>query len=386
MAFCALGATATTAAQPIAPNGGWFAFTVGSATQITCATSVSTTTINLIGGTGLATGTGGGGGLGGGSSSNITQFGGTNISTGTGTGGLGIPRFTVSSDSFPAAATVAAQGSTTSGQTGELIMGAVTTGSPTYISGQTNPFSLDTNGNVRVNVVAGGGAGGTSSSFGAAFPGTGTAAGAEYLSSPPTLTTGQMVAMQADIHGNHLVASPSGGFVDGSISTLGTQADAAWSGSGSGTLIAIQKDMDAVAKGPTPAGPNVIGGVFQSGGPWTITQSLMTSGGITPIRLSALSTTVTAIKSAGGQLMMHECWNPNSSVAYAQIFNAVPGSVTLGTTAPTLSIPIPPTNIAGFTLSGTGIQFGTAISTAATTTAAGSTAPATAIDCNAAYN
>src|SRR6185369_1074084 len=34
--------------------------------------------------------------------SNITQFGGTNISTGTGTGGAGIPRVTVSSDSFPA--------------------------------------------------------------------------------------------------------------------------------------------------------------------------------------------------------------------------------------------------------------------------------------------
>jgi len=33
---------------------------------------------------------------------NITQFGGTNLSTGTGVGGAGIPRVTVSSDSFPA--------------------------------------------------------------------------------------------------------------------------------------------------------------------------------------------------------------------------------------------------------------------------------------------
>jgi hypothetical protein len=49
-----------------------------------------------------------------------------------------------------------AQSSTTSGQTGMLIQGAVTTGSPTYTTGQTNPLSLDTAGNLRVNVVAGG--------------------------------------------------------------------------------------------------------------------------------------------------------------------------------------------------------------------------------------
>lgn len=61
-AYCQLGSSASTSAQPIAPNGGWFAFTVGSATQLACATSTSTTTVNLLGGAGLPTGTGGGGG------------------------------------------------------------------------------------------------------------------------------------------------------------------------------------------------------------------------------------------------------------------------------------------------------------------------------------
>jgi len=37
---------------------------------------------------------------------NISQFGGTNVSTGTGVGGAGIPRVTVSSDSFPASQAV----------------------------------------------------------------------------------------------------------------------------------------------------------------------------------------------------------------------------------------------------------------------------------------
>ena len=61
-AYCKLGASATTSDQYIAPNGGWFAFTVGANTQLTCITSSSTTTVNMVGGSGLPTGTGGGGG------------------------------------------------------------------------------------------------------------------------------------------------------------------------------------------------------------------------------------------------------------------------------------------------------------------------------------
>jgi len=52
-----------------------------------------------------------------------------------------------------------AQGSTTSGQSGPLMQGAVATASPTYTSGQTSPLSLDTTGALRVNVTAGGGGG-----------------------------------------------------------------------------------------------------------------------------------------------------------------------------------------------------------------------------------
>jgi hypothetical protein len=71
-AYCALGASSTTAQQPI-PPGGWFAFTVGAATQLTCITSTSTTTVNMVGGSGLPTGSGGGGGGGGGSGGAVTM-------------------------------------------------------------------------------------------------------------------------------------------------------------------------------------------------------------------------------------------------------------------------------------------------------------------------
>lgn len=43
-----------------------------------------------------------------------------------------------------------AQGSTTLGQTGGLVQGAVTTAAPTYVTAKTNPLSLKTNGDLRV--------------------------------------------------------------------------------------------------------------------------------------------------------------------------------------------------------------------------------------------
>jgi hypothetical protein len=69
-AYCALGASATTSSQFIAPNGGWFGFAISGDTQLTCITASSTTTVNLAGGSGLPTGTGGGGG----GSSSITNY------------------------------------------------------------------------------------------------------------------------------------------------------------------------------------------------------------------------------------------------------------------------------------------------------------------------
>ena len=62
------------------------------------------------------------------------------------------------------------------------------------------------------------------------------------------------------------VSAASGAFVDGSIATLGTEADAAYSGSGSGTIIAILKWMGAqlvsilsAVQGAIPAGTAYIG-------------------------------------------------------------------------------------------------------------------------------
>jgi hypothetical protein len=71
VAYCKLGASATTSDQAIQP-GSWFAFTVGANMQLTCITSTSTTTVNMVGGSGLPTGAGGGG-SGGGGGGTVTQ-------------------------------------------------------------------------------------------------------------------------------------------------------------------------------------------------------------------------------------------------------------------------------------------------------------------------
>lgn len=47
-----------------------------------------------------------------------------------------------------------AQGSTTSGQTGPLILGAVTTAAPSYTTAQSSPLSLTTGGLLRVDASA----------------------------------------------------------------------------------------------------------------------------------------------------------------------------------------------------------------------------------------
>lgn len=104
-----------------------------------------------------------------------------------------------------------------------------------------------------------------------------------------------------------------------------------------------------------------------------------------PALLASLSTTVTSIKNAPGAVGAISCYNPNSSVAYIQVFDqAAPSSVTLGTTAPNQSIGIPATGaIATGMLD---IKTMNGLQVAATTTATGSTAPTTALNCNVTYN
>ena len=83
-----------------------------------------------------------------------------------------------------------AQGSTTSGQLGSLNMGAVTTASPSYTTGQSSPLSLDTSGNLRVNVVTGG-TSGTVAQGSTTSGQSGMMIQGAVTTSAPSYTTGQ---------------------------------------------------------------------------------------------------------------------------------------------------------------------------------------------------
>lgn len=109
-----------------------------------------------------------------------------------------------------------------------------------------------------------------------------------------------------------------------------------------------------------------------------------TANGWSPKLENALSTTVQTVKGSAGKLGTMQCSNVNSVQQYVQVFD-ISGTVTLGSSTPVDSFPIPPGPPTVIDL-GFGHNFANAIKVAATTTATGSAAPPTALDCNMGFN
>lgn len=116
---------------------------------------------------------------------------------------LPLPTGASTSANQPTNATI---GSTTSGQTGTLGMGATTTAAPSYTTAQTNPLSLDTSGNLRATLPSAGSmiVGPTTTT------GQGLVISGYYNSTAPTATAGSPVALQTDISGRLLTYTGSG--------------------------------------------------------------------------------------------------------------------------------------------------------------------------------
>ena len=97
--------------------------------------------------------------------------------------------------------------------------------------------------------------------------------------------------------------------------------------------------------------------------------------------ISALSAVVTSVKGAAGQLSWLNVYNPSAAVAYVQLFDsATVGAVTIGTTPPLVSFAVAAGNTLNLALDRMGFFSG--IMAAATTTANGLTAPASAMVAN----
>lgn len=122
-------------------------------------------------------------------------------------------------------------------------------------------------------------------------------------------------------------------------------------------------------------------GFVTQSGTWNVNSILTTSAGSAGLLsyVNASTSALAVVKGSAGRLHRIIIQNPNTSVAWVQIFNAATtGAVTLGTTAALYSVPILASGVFEdfFDYSDT---FSAGIVIAATTTATGATAPTTAL-------
>ena len=256
------GIAATTSDQYISASGGWFAFTIPAAvTTLHCIATGSSTTANMVGGAGLATGTGGGSGAGG--SSAITTWAGGTLGAmatyGTSPGAVLVPGM----NSF-VTNTVAVSGTfwqaTQPISAASLPLPALAATSTKQSDGTQKTQIVDGSGNVigatsnalDINIKSG-----NPTSIAATQSGTWTVQPGNTANTTPWLVTGTGGTFPSTV-------------ANGADVALGSTTDAAAANSSAtSTLIGVTKGILAATQGaiPTQSAANVIGGVgINSGG------------------------------------------------------------------------------------------------------------------------
>jgi len=118
------------------------------------------------------------------------------------------------------------------------------------------------------------------------------------------------------------------------------------------------------------AGTNTIGA--------TVPVASASATGLSVSKTDAQTATVTAVKAGSGRVYGYHIFNPNVADTYLHFYDIASGSVTVGTSTRTRTLWIPAGGAID-TVFTVPLTFGTAISTAATTTITGSTAPQTGL-------
>lgn len=163
-------------------------------------------------------------------------------------------------------------------------------------AGSAAALQTDASGNLKVNVAAGGGSGGTSSTFGAAFPGTGTAVGMSDGVNMQPFRGDQTNGVFANIKTSVL---PTGAATSANQATNGATTAHTCSVAGFSELGCLGQIADEI-NSSIPAGSNLIGNVGASINP----------AGSTPITASTTGTTAatTATLAANATLHTYICW------------------------------------------------------------------------------
>lgn len=208
--------------------------------------------------------------------------------------------------------------------------------------------------------------------------GTVTGGGTETGALRVTVANNSTGVLSVDDNGSTLSVDDGGGSltVDGTVAVSGTVTVGSHAVTNAGTFAvqvssALPAGTNAIGKlsansgvdigdvdvTSIAAGANTIGGV-------AIRPE--TSNGLTIFRSIDLDETEEEAKGTAGQVYGWYIYNTASSVRYVKLYNATAASVTVGTTTPVMTIPIPPTSGANVEFTN-GIAFSTAITAAATT-------------------
>jgi hypothetical protein len=266
-----------------------------------------------------------------------------------------------------------AQGSTTSGQKGNLGLGAVTTAAPTYTTAQSAPLSLDTTGALRVNVTAGGAGGGAVTNAGtfavqntAATPaGTNTIGSVKLTDGTSTAVLKAASTAAAATDPAIVVAISPNNTVPVSIASL---PSGAVTNAGTFAVQAAQSGTWTVQIGNTPNTTAIL-----------TTNVPTTTGGPTVQRIkAAASTNATSVKASAGQVYGWALYNNTASARFVKIYNKA-SSPTVGTDTPAFTIIIPASGGTNVEWSN-GIPLGTGIALAITGLIADSDTTAVAAD------
>lgn len=115
------------------------------------------------------------------------------------------------------------------------------------------------------------------------------------------------------------------------------------------------------------------------GTPYTIPAAVTSPSGYSQYKDSQAAATVRSFRTSAGKAVLLLLDNSgNGSDSYFKLYDALAGSVTLGTTVPTVIIRVPAGQV--YALAGTNIAFATAVSGAwVTTGGTGGTTPPTAV-------
>lgn len=206
---------------------------------------------------------------------------------------------------------------------------------------------VDTDGHLQVDVLSGGGA------------------SVQYTEGDTDASiTGNANMLEKDSN-TITVQKDDAGFGENLTEGIASTHSRLWDGTGydrmpgnstDGVLVNLGSNNDVTVTSIS-AGTNQIGDVGVKP---------RTSGGLTIFRSIDLDESEEEAKATAGQVYGWYIYNSASSVRYVKLYNATAANVTVGTTTPVMTIPIPATSGANVEFTN-GIAFSTAITAAATT-------------------